>query len=87
MECKVCVNCNTDKSFENSHNKSRECKQSNFKRSVKQDYNNEYILPNQREICYDKKKDVLLKKSKLNQGNRKFEKKSRNNKQKNSIKG
>ena len=35
MDSKVCVVCNIEKSFDNFHNKHRECKQCNFKRSMK----------------------------------------------------
>ena len=45
MESKVCVICNTEKSIDGFHNKYRECKQCNIKRSLKRYYENIDELP------------------------------------------
>ena len=48
MDSKVCVVCNTEKSFDNFYNKYREGKQCNIKRTMKRYYENTYKLSNQR---------------------------------------
>ena len=75
MDGKVCVVCNTEEVFENFYNKYRDCKQwkCNIKRSLKRYYENKGNLSNQRKLYYEKNRDVLLAKSKLNHLNRKFE--------------
>ena len=75
MDSKVCVVCNIEKSINNFYNKYRESKQCNNKRSMKGYYENKYKLSNQRKLCYEKNRDVLLAKSKLNQQNRNYERK------------
>ena len=72
MESKVCVVCKIEKSIDNLYNKYRECKQSNIKRSMKLYYENKAKLSNQRKKVYEKNRDVLLAKSKLNQQNRNY---------------
>ena len=67
MDTKVCVICNTEKSIDNFYNKYRECKQCIIKRSMKRYYENKDKLSNQRKIYYEKNRDGLLEKSKLNQ--------------------
>ena len=85
MESKVCVICNTEKRIENFYNKYRECKPCNSQRSMKRYYGKKDKLSNQRKLYYEKHRDVLLAKSKLNQQKRNYEKYI-NNKQKNSKK-
>ena len=75
MDSKVCVVCNIETSIDNFYNKYRECKQCNIKRSVKRYYDNKDKLSNQRKLYYEKNRDVLLVKSKLNQQNRNYERK------------
>ena len=75
MDSKVCVVCNIEKSVDNSYNKYRECKQCNIKRSMKRYYENKDKLSNQRKLYYEKNRDMLLAKSKLNQQNRNHERK------------
>ena len=75
MDCKVCVVCNIEKSIDNLYNKYRECKQCNIKRSMKRYYENKDKLSNQRKLYYEKNRDILLAKSKLNQQNRNYERK------------
>ena len=75
MDSKVCVVCNTEKSFDNFYNKYRECKQCIIQRSMKRYYENKDKLSNQRKLYYEKNRDVLLTKSKLNQQNRNYERK------------
>ena len=69
MESKFCVICNTEKSIDKFYNKYRECKQCNIKRSMERYFENKDKLSNQREIYYEKNRDVLLAKSNLNQQN------------------
>ena len=59
MDSKVCVVCNIEKSIDNFYNKYRECKQCNFKRSMKCYYEkninyqiNENFVMKKIEICY-----------------------------------
>ena len=66
MESKVCVFCNTEKSFDSFYNKYREYKQCNIQRSMKRYYENKDNLSNQRNIFYGQNRDVLLEKSKIN---------------------
>ena len=75
MDNKVCVVWNIEKSIDNFYNKYRECKQCNIKRSKKRYYENKDKLSNQRKLYYEKNRDVLLAKSKLNQQNRNYERK------------
>ena len=75
METKVCVICNTEKSIDNFNNKYRECKPCNIKRSTKRYYENKDKISNQQKLYYEKNRDVLLTKSKLNQQNRNYERK------------
>ena len=75
MESKVCVNCNTEKSIDDFYNKYQECKPCNRQRSMKRYHENKHNLSNQRKLCYEKNREVLLAKSKLNQQKRNFEKK------------
>ena len=73
MDSKVCVVCNIEKSIDNFYNKYRECKQCNIQRSMKRYYENKAKLSNQRNSYYEKHREVLLAKSKLNQQNRNYE--------------
>ena len=73
MDSKVCVVCNIDKSIDNFYNKYRECKQCNRQRSMKRYYENKDNLSNQRKLYYEKNRDVLLTKSKINQQKRNYE--------------
>ena len=75
MDSEVYVICNTEKSIDNFYNKNRECKPCNLQRSMKRYYENRYKLSNQRKIYYEKNRDVLFAKSKLNQQNRNYERK------------
>ena len=75
MDSKVCVVCNIEKSIDNFYNKYRECKPCNIQRSMKQYRENKDKLSNQRKLYYEKNRDVLLAKSKLNQQNRNYERK------------
>ena len=75
MDSKVSVVCNIAKSIDNFYNKHRECKQCKIKRSMKRYYENKDKLSNQRKFYYEKNRDVLLAKSKLNQQNRNYERK------------
>ena len=68
------------KSIDRFHKKCRECKQCNKQRSMKRYYENKDKLSNQRKLYYEKNRDVILTKSKLNQQNRNYEKKCINNK-------
>ena len=67
MDTKVCVVCNVEKSIKNFYNNYRECKQRNIQRSMKRYYENKDKLSNQRKLHYEKNRDMLLAKSKLNQ--------------------
>ena len=71
MESKVFVVSNTEKSIDNFYNKYGECKQFIIKRSMKRYHENKDKLSNQRKLYYEKNRDVLLAKSKINQQNRK----------------
>ena len=75
MDCKVCVVCKIEKSIDNFYNKYRESKQCDIKRSMKRYYENKDKLSNQRKLYYEKNRDKLLAKSKLNQQNRNYERK------------
>ena len=75
MDTKIFVVCNFEKSIDNFYNKSRECKQCNIRRGMKRYYENKDKLSNQRKLYYEKNRDVLLAKSKLNQQNKNFERK------------
>ena len=75
MDSKVCVVCNAEKSIDNFYNKYRECKECKIQRSMKRYYENKDNVSNQRKLYYEKSRDVLLGKSKLNQQNRNYERK------------
>ena len=75
MDSKVCVVCIIEKSIDNFYNKYRECKQCNIQRSMKRYRENKDKLSNQRKLYYEKNRDVLLAKSKINQQNRDYERK------------
>ena len=71
MDNKICVVCNIEKSIDKFYNKYRERKQCKIRRSKKRYYENKDKLSNQRNLYFEKNRDVLLAKSKLNQQNRK----------------
>ena len=75
METKVCVFCNFEKNIDNFYNTYRECKQCNIQRSMKRYYENKHKISNQLKIYYEKNRDVLLAKSKLNQQKRNYDRK------------
>ena len=75
MEIKVCGNCKTEKNFDNFYNKYRECIQCNIDRSLKRYSEINDKLSNQRKLIFEKNRDVLLAKSKLNQQHTKHERK------------
>ena len=75
MDSKVCVVCKIEESIDNFYNRYRECKQCNIKRSMKRYYENKDKLSNQRKLYYEKNRNILLAKSKLNQQNRNYERK------------
>ena len=54
MESKVCVVCNIEKNIDNFHNKYRECKRCNIKRSPKRYRESKDKLTNQRKLYYEK---------------------------------
>ena len=72
MDSKVCVVCKIEKFIDNFYNKYRECKQCNIKRSTRRYSGNKDKLSNQRKLDYEKNRDVLLAKSKINEQNRKY---------------
>ena len=76
MESKICVICDTEKSIDIIYKKYRDCKQGDIKKSLKRYYENRDQLSNQRKVYYERTIDVLLARSKLNQQNRKFERKT-----------
>ena len=69
MESKVCVVCNTEKSFESLYKKCRECKPCKIQRIIKSYYENRDRKSDQRKIYYEENRDVILAKSHLNQQN------------------
>ena len=71
----MCVICNTEKSTDNFYSKYRECKPCKIQRNMKRYYENKEKISNQRNLFYEKKRNVLIAKSKLNQQNRKYERK------------
>ena len=71
MESKVCVICKTGKSIDEFYNKDRECKPCNIQRSMKRYRENKYELSNQQKLYYEKNRDMLLARCKINQRNRK----------------
>ena len=71
MESKICVVCNNEKSIDIFYNKYRECEPCNIERSLRRYYENKDKLSNQKKLCYEKNRGVLLAKSKVNQQNRK----------------
>ena len=70
MDSKVCVVCNFEKSIDNFYNKYRECKPCNILGITRRYYDNKDKISNQHKIYYEKNRDVLLAKSKINQQNR-----------------
>ena len=78
MESKVCVVCKTDKNIDNFYKNYRECKPCNIKRSTRRYSENKDKISNQQELSYEKSRDVLLAKSKINQQNRKTHSKQKN---------
>ena len=86
MDTKICVVCNIEKSIDNFYNKYRECKRCNIQRSMKRYYENKDKLSNERNLDYEKNRDVLLAKSKINQQIETMKEKYINNKWRNSIK-
>ena len=75
MESNFYVICNTEKSIDKLYNNYRECKPCKIQRSWKRYYDKKDKLSNQRNLYYEKNRDVLLAKSKLNQQNRNYERK------------
>ena len=75
MDSNLCLGCNIEKSIDNFYNKYRECKPCNIKRSMKRYYENKDKLTNQQNLYYERNRDMLLAKSKLNQQNRNYERK------------
>ena len=75
MDSKVCVVFNTEKNIDNFYNKYRECKPCKIQRSMNHYYQNKDKRSNQRKLYFEKNRDVLLAKSKLNQQNRNYERK------------
>ena len=75
METKICVVRSIDKTIDNFYNKYRECEQCTIQRSMKRYYENKDKISNQHKIFYEKNRDVLLAKSKLNPQNRNYERK------------
>ena len=73
MDNKICVVCNIEKSIDIFYNKYRECKLCNNKRSTRRYYDNKDKISMQHKIYYEKNRDVLLAKSKINQQNRNYE--------------
>ena len=71
MDSKICVVCNIEKSFDNFHNKYRECKPCNIKRSTRRYIENKEKISNQHKLYYKKNRDILLARSKIYQQNRK----------------
>ena len=70
METKVCVICKTEKNIDKFYKKYRECKLCNILRSTRRYYENKDKISIQHKIYYEKNRDVLLAKSKINQQNR-----------------
>ena len=75
MDSKICVVCNIEKSIDNFYNKYRECKPCNNNRSTKRYNENEDKISDQHKLYYEKNRDVLLAKSKVNQQKRNYERK------------
>ena len=71
MDSKICVVCNIEKSIDNFYNKYRECKPCNIKRSTRRYFENKEKISNQHKLYYEKNRDILLARSKINQQNRK----------------
>ena len=71
MHRKLCTKCNLEKTLEDFYNKYRESKDCKSKSNFKRFYKNKENLSNQRNTSYEKKKGVLIAKSKVNQQNRK----------------
>ena len=75
MDSKICVVCNVEKSIDIFYNKYRECKPCNIKRSTKRYNENKDKISDQHKLYYEKNRDVLLAKSKVNQQRRNYERK------------
>ena len=75
MDNKICVVCNIEKSIDDFYNKYRQSKPCNILGSTRRYYENKYKILMQHKIYYEKNKDVLLAKSKINQQNRNYERK------------
>ena len=75
MDSKICVVCNIEKSVDNFYNKYGERKQCIIKRSAKRYNENIDKISNQHKIYFEKIRDVLLAKSKVNQQKRNYERK------------
>ena len=73
METKVCVICKTEKFIDSFYNKYRECKPCKILRSTRRYYENKDKISKQHKIYYEKNRDVLIAKSKINQQNRNYE--------------
>ena len=73
MDRKVCVICNIEKSIDNFYKNYRECKQCNILRSMKRYYENKAKYSHKQKLYYEKNRDVLLAKSKINHQNRNYE--------------
>ena len=76
MDGKICVVCKIEKRISNFYNKNRKCKQCNIKRSKRRYYENKEKISNQQKLYYEKNRGVLLAKSKINQQNRNYERKT-----------
>ena len=76
MDSKVCVVCNIEKGNDNFYNKYRECTQCNIKRSMNCYYEKKDNLSNQLKLYYEKNRDVLFAKSRRNQQNRNYGRKT-----------
>ena len=75
MDNKICVVCIFEKNIDNFYNKYRECKQCNINRSTERYNENKGKISNQHKIYYEKNRNVLLAKSKVNQQKRNYERK------------
>ena len=71
MEGKICTRCNVEKNIEDFHNKYTEWKTCNSNRSLKLYYEIKDKLSNERQIFFEKNRDVLLAKCKVSQQNKK----------------
>ena len=67
MDRKICTHCNIEKNIKDFYNKYTECKFCNISRKLKRYYENKGKLSNQQKLYYEKIRNVLLAKSKVNQ--------------------